>query len=142
MPIRNVSRISGTGVQIEDPPSSWKVTRQSSGTLITTSSPTSNTWLHFPIPTPVQIDGVKMKSTEAAVSFQTTGGGKVTEVKVSDGFTIVNSPGLNLTGSNTFAQGIANDPLIFRSLVVSIFVQLPAISDSIQLFWAEVNFDG
>src|SRR5436190_18138397 len=113
MPIRNVSRISGTGVQIEDPPSSWKVTRQSSGTGITTSSPTSNTWVHFPIPTPVQIDGAKMKSTEATVSFRTSGGGKVTEVKVSDGFAIIgNTTGLNLTSFNTFAQGIATDPLI------------------------------
>ncbi len=144
MPAKTISRISGITAQTEITNlSNSRVSRLASGTTVTAVVTGQNGFIHIPIPSPLEIDGASMKVTEATVSFTTTGTGRVTEVRVSDGSSIYGrTAGLNLTGFNTFAQGIANDPTFLNSIVVSVFVQLPAIGDSIQLFWADVSFDG
>ena len=44
-----------------------------------------NTWLHFPLPTPVVLDGVRMRIEGAYVSFRTRDHATVNEVIVYDG---------------------------------------------------------
>ncbi|PKB69570.1 MAG: hypothetical protein BZY77_04385 [SAR202 cluster bacterium Io17-Chloro-G5] len=44
-----------------------------------------NTWLHFPLPTPVVLDGVRMRIEGAYVSFRTRDHASVDEVIIYDG---------------------------------------------------------
>jgi len=144
MAIKYISRISGTGVMLED--TTWQVIRRNWGARITPSPGHLNNLVHFVIPTPVMIDGDGMKAIRASVRFRTESGARIADFMVTDGDnTLLNLVDINLSSSNwtIHTENIPNNPPVSHSLVITLRLQFDGArsDDIIRLSWSGVAFD-
>ena len=105
MPDRNfTSWVHGSSMQVEYPNRITSV-RHTGPFVRIEGSQGQNTWVHFPIPTPVVIDGTRTRVDAALVSFRTRSHAKVHEVIVYDGEKrIAEHMDLNLEGDHLGAR--------------------------------------
>jgi hypothetical protein len=137
------SRISGTGVVLENP--AWNTQRQAWWTTITPCAGHLNSWFHFPIPSPCSGSDSRIKATQASVRFQTGSGATVRQFLVADGEIVrYNGENLDLTQPrmSICTRNIPNQPQVSNSLVITLQVEFSGLTPEnyIRLSWAEVTF--
>ncbi|KAF9346345.1 hypothetical protein BGX34_004024 [Mortierella sp. NVP85] len=95
--IKHAAWMHGLGLELESP--SWKAVRQGYYTTVTPSHESQSGWVHFVIPTPVIVDGVRLKTDSARVRFSTGAAARITNFHVFDGETkIRDNNSLSMTG--------------------------------------------
>jgi hypothetical protein len=102
--------VHGSAVQPER--EGYFVTRRNykTGTLFKTHG---SEWFHFPVPTPVIVDGDRAQLVKCFVLFETGSGAKITDVEVYDGEKkIADFGGLSLTGKHTTSVDAQNSWVI------------------------------
>ena len=84
-----------------------------------------NTWVHFPIPTPTVVDGVRTRVDAALLSFRTRSHAKVHEVIVYDGDKrIAEHMDLNLEGDHLDGRfEVPGTPEVNLGLNITVGVQ-------------------
>lgn len=129
MVARYFSRISGTGVVLENP--AWNAQRQAWWTTITPSAGHLNSWFHFPIPSPCSSSDGGLRTTRASVRFQTGGGATVRQFLVADGEIVrFNGENLSLTQPRmaVHTREIPNEPQVSNSLVITLQVEFNGLT--------------
>jgi len=100
------SWVHGTSMQVEYPNRVTSV-RPTGPFVRIEGSKGQNTWVHFPIPTPAVVDGVKSSVGAALISFRTRSHAKVHEIIVYDGEErIAEHMDLDVPGAPEVKQGI------------------------------------
>lgn len=123
-PIKQASWTHGLGVQLEN--SSWSVLRQAFYSTVRPSNETTFGWVHFAIPTPVIVDGARLKAVTAWIRCITGSGAKIMNFHVYDGENkIAEFDGLDLgfLAPGTNSQTIPNSPAVLWGSGISIGVQ-------------------
>ena len=88
----------GLGIFLED--NSWTVARRGGGATVFPSTTSTAGWVHFAIPTPAKVNGVKPVLFQVVFRFNSGPQAHVTAVHVySNEGQIAAADGLNLTGS-------------------------------------------
>ncbi len=84
-----------------------------------------NTWVHFPIPTPAVVDGVRSRVGTALVSFRTRSHATVHEVIVYDGEErIAEHMDLNLEGDHLGSRfDVPGSPEVNQGINITVGVQ-------------------
>ncbi len=119
------SWVHGTSIQIEFPNNLESITRAGFYTYLVGKANTTN-WFHFPVPTPVIMDSVRLSVICAILRFRTMSANAIVrDVHIYDGFTRIDTHnGVNLSGDQWFVKfGIANKPQVFWGLNISIGVE-------------------
>ena len=99
-----------------------------------------NTWLHFPLPTPAVLDGVKMHIEGAYVSFRTRDHACVHEVIIYDGESrIAEHMDLDLRGDHLDARyDVPGNPEIHRGINVTLGVRFDDTAPDVRSMQIEV----
>ena len=99
-----------------------------------------NTWLHFPLPTPVVVDGARMRIEGAYVSFRTRSNASVYEVIVYDGESrIAEHMDLDLRGDHLEARfDVPGNPEIHRGINVTLGVRFDDAAPDVRSMQIEV----
>ncbi|KAG0043903.1 hypothetical protein BGZ89_006273, partial [Linnemannia elongata] len=80
MSIKQAAWTHGLGVELES--RSWTALRQGFFTTVTPSTEGTFGWVHFVIPTPVIVDGTRLKAESAMIRFSTGTTAKITNFHV------------------------------------------------------------
>ena len=99
-----------------------------------------NTWLHFPLPTPVLVDGDRMHIERTYVSFRTRDHAKVHEVIVYDGESrIAEHMDLDLRGDHLDAKfDVPGHPEINKGINVTLGVSFDDEAPDVRSMQIEV----
>ena len=99
-----------------------------------------NTWLHFPLPTPVVVDGVRMRIEGAFVSFRTRDHASVHEVIVYDGESrIAEHMELDLRGDHLDARfDVPGNPGINKGINITLGVRFDDDAPDVRSMQIEV----
>ena len=99
-----------------------------------------NTWLHFPLPTPAVVDGVRMQIDGAYVSFRTRDHASVHEVIVYDGESrIAEHMDLDLRGDHLDARfDVPGNPEIKKGINVTLGVRFDDDAPDVRSMQIEV----
>jgi hypothetical protein len=141
MSIKQASWTHGLGLELETP--TWSALRQG---FYTTVRPDTKLfgWVHFVIPSPVIIDGNRLKAESAIVRFTTGPSAAITNFHVYDGEKIIAEyNGLSFTGNSVFLrEAIPNNPQVFWGTAISIGVQFSGsgTGDYVQFIGAGIDF--
>jgi hypothetical protein len=141
MSIKHAAWTHGLGVELET--TTWSALRQG---FYTTVRPDGNLsgWVHFVIPTPVIVDGIRLKAESAMIRFTTGAGAKITNFHVYDGEKkIADHNALNFTGNGVFLrQDIPGNPQVLWGTAISVGVQFSATGGGnyIQFIGAGIDF--
>jgi hypothetical protein len=142
MSIKQAAWTHGLGVELES--SSWSALRQGFYTTVRPSNEGASGWVHFVIPTPVIVDGTRLKAESALIRFSTGSTAKITNFHVYDGETkIAEYDGLDLTGSlQLVREAIPNNPQVLWGTAISIGVQFAGtgVNDYVQFIGAGIDF--
>lgn len=88
--------------------------------------PFRGTWVHFQIPTPVIVDGTRLRAGSVLLRFRTGPGAAIGAVHVWDGsHRIAAHNGLNLTSANVTTRrfGVPNSPKVYWGLGISVNIK-------------------
>ncbi len=124
MSIKEASWVHGTSVQLES--SSWSALRRGFWTTIRPSNESQSGWVHFAIPTPVIIEGTRLKAGSALIRFKTGSRAKITNFHVYDGEKkIASHDGLDLRGDQlqTVRKDVPSDPQVLWGTGISLGLQ-------------------
>lgn len=142
MPIKQASWTHGVGLQVES--HSWTVHRRGPFTTVTPSFESTFGWVHFAIPTPVIIDGVRLKPGFAAVRFSTGTTARITAMHVHDGETMIAAyNGLSLGGQQqVFGETLPDQSPIIWGTAISVAIQFSGTgpNDYVQFIAAGIEF--
>ena len=99
-----------------------------------------NTWLHFPLPTPAVVDGVRMQIERAYVSFRTRDHASVHEVIVYDGESrIAEHMDLDLRGDHLDARfDVPGNPEINKGINITLGVRFDDTASDVRSMQIEV----
>ncbi len=140
--IKHASWIHGTVVELEN--SSWSAFRQGFYTTVRPSNETTSGWVHFPIPTPVIVDGTRLKAQSAMVRFSTGSQASIGAVHVYDGEKkIADHNGRNYRGIHQFIrETVPGVPEVRWGTGISILVNFNGSGPDafIQLISAGIDF--
>ena len=117
--------IHGTDINIEYPERLENIRRAGFYTNLYGKAATTN-WFHFAIPSPVIVDGRRLKIARAMIRCRTHSDKAVIKhVHLYDGYSkIASHNDVNLTGNQWFAKfGVARKPYIYWGLGISIGVE-------------------
>jgi hypothetical protein len=142
MSIKHAAWTHGLGVELES--RSWSALRQGFYTTVRPSNESTSGWVHFVIPTPVIVDGTRLKAESAMIRFTTGQGAAITNFHVYDGEKkIADHNGLNLKGTLQFVrERIPNKPQVLWGTAISLGVKFSGTGqeDYIQLISAGIDF--
>jgi hypothetical protein len=142
MSIKQASWTHGLGVELES--SSWSALRQGFFTTVRPSNEGTFGWVHFVIPTPVIVDGTRLKAQSAMIRFSTGSTAKITNFHVYDGETkIAEYNGLALSGNLQFVrQAVPNNHQVLWGTGISLGVQFSGtgVNDYVQFIGAGIDF--
>ncbi|EHL00527.1 hypothetical protein M7I_3615 [Glarea lozoyensis 74030] len=142
MAIKQAAWTHGLGVELEF--SSWTAFRQGFFTTVRPSAESKFGWVHFVIPTPVIVDGTRLRAESAMVRFSTGSGAKITNFHVYGGETkIANYNGLSLSGNLQFVrEAVPNSHRVLWGTAISLGVQFTGAgpNDFIQFISAGIDF--
>ncbi|KAH8645876.1 hypothetical protein BGZ60DRAFT_438428 [Tricladium varicosporioides] len=142
MSIKQAAWTHGLGVELES--SSWSALRQGFFTTVRPSNESISGWVHFVIPTPVIVDGTRLKAESAMIRFSTGSGAKITNFHVYDGETkIANYNGLSLSGNLQFVrEAVPDHHQVLWGTAISLCVQFSGNgpNDYIQFISAGIDF--
>jgi hypothetical protein len=100
--------------------------------------------MHFAIPTPVIVDGARLKVGSALISYTTSNGAKITDFRVYDGDKLlVQFSGLNLQGNPQLEiREVTGLPSVLAGTVITLRVQFNGNGpdDFIRFISAGINF--
>ena len=118
--MKKVSWIHGADVQLED--SSWKALPQAFSTTVRPEKKLSG-WIHIAIPTPVWLEGAKLKAQTAHVQVA-TGAARISTIHVRDGELKILDIDSNITGPAKvpISFEIPGTPAISVGTVISMLV--------------------
>ncbi|KAH8588711.1 hypothetical protein B0O99DRAFT_638420 [Bisporella sp. PMI_857] len=140
--IKQAAWTHGIGVELES--RSWSALRQGFYTTVRPSNEGTFGWVHFAIPTPVIVDGTRLKAASAMIRFSTGSGAKVTRFHVFDGEKrIADHNELNLAGNLQFVRrDVPGDPEVLWGTVISLGVQFSGTgpNDYVQFISAGIDF--
>lgn len=99
-----------------------------------------NTWLHFPLPTPALVDGVRMQIERTYVSFRTRDHAKVHEVIVYDGESrIAEHMNLDLRGDHLDAKfDVPGKPEINKGINITLGVSFDENAPDVRSMQIEI----
>jgi len=99
-----------------------------------------NTWLHFPLPTPAVVDGVRMRVEGTNVSFRTRDHASVHEVIVYDGEArIAEHMDLDLRGDHLDARfDVPGNPEINKGINITLGVRFDDTASDVRSMQIEV----
>jgi len=130
MAIKHAMWVHGHSLTIEDPSNVVSVDRKGNGAHVKIKA-FSGTWLHLAIPTPVLVDGTRLKVGVVSLRFKTPGAAvKVTNVHVWDGDTkIAGWDSLTLSGDQPLKQfTVSGNPQVQWGLGISVRVEVGDVS--------------
>lgn len=142
------SWVHGTSMQVEYPNRVTSV-RPTGPFVRIEGSKGQNTWVHFPIPTPAVMDGVKSSVGAALISFRTRSHAKVHEIIVYDGEErIAEHMDLNMEGDHLDSRfDVPGAPEVKQGINITVGVQFssdaPDVrSMQIEIIGAGIEFNG
>ena len=142
------SWVHGSSMQIEYPNRVTSV-RHTGPFVRIQGAEAQNTWVHFPIPTPAVVNGIRMKVDTALVSFRTRGSATVHEVIVYDGEKrIAEHTDLNLQDDHLDARfDVPGSPEVNQGINITVGVlfgtKVPDVrSMQIEIIGAGIEFLG
>ena len=142
MALKHAAWIHGTAVELEN--QSWPALRQGFYTTVRPSNESTSGWVHFPIPTPVIVNGVRLKAQSAMIRFTTGAQASIGAVHVYDGEKkILDHNGTNYRGSLQFVREvIPGTPEVLWGTGISILVNFNGSGPDayIQLIGAGIDF--
>ncbi|KAF9079376.1 hypothetical protein BGX23_004233 [Mortierella sp. AD031] len=142
MSIKQAAWTHGLGVELES--RSWNALRQGFFTTVTPSNEGTFGWVHFVIPTPVIVDGTRLKAESAMIRFSTGTTAKITNFHVFDGETrIAEYNGLSLSGNLQFVRrAVPNHHQVLWGTAISVGVQFSGTgpNDYVQFIGAGIDF--
>jgi hypothetical protein len=99
-----------------------------------------NTWLHFPLPTPAVVDGIRMRIEGAYVSFRTRDHAAVHEVIIYDGESrIAEHMDLDLRGDHLEHRfDVPGNPEISKGINVSLGVRFDEAAPDVRSMQIEI----
>jgi hypothetical protein len=141
-PIKHAAWTHGLGIELES--RSWTALRQGFYTTVTPSNEGTFGWVHFVIPTPVIVDGTRLKAELAMVRFSAGSGAKITNFHVYDGETrIAEYNGLSLSGNlQVIKKAVPNNHEVLWGTAISLGVQFTGTgpNDFVQFISAGIDF--
>ncbi|KAG0086175.1 hypothetical protein BGZ93_007282 [Podila epicladia] len=144
MSIKHAAWTHGVGIELET--RSWTALRQGFFSTVTPSYEGSFGWVHFVIPTPVIVDGTRLKAESAMIRFSTGSTAKITNFHVYDGETkIAAYDGLSLEGNLQFVrQAVPNHHQVLWGTTITLGLQFSGTgpNDYVQLISAGIDFYG
>ena len=142
MAIKHAAWTHGLGIELES--RSWSALRQGFYTTVRPSNEGGFGWVHFVIPTPVIVDGTRLKAESAMIRFTTGRGAAITNFHVYDGEKkIADHNGLNLRGALQFVrESVPNTPQVLWGTAISLGVQFDGTEqeDYVQFISAGIDF--
>ncbi|KAH8645879.1 hypothetical protein BGZ60DRAFT_570848 [Tricladium varicosporioides] len=142
MSIKHAAWTHGLGIELESV--SWTALRQGFFTTVRPSNEGIFGWVHFVIPTPVIVDGTRLKAESAMIRFSTGSGAKITNFHVYDGETkIANYNGLSLSGNLQFVrEAVPDHHQVLWGTAISLGVQFSGNgpNDYVQFIAAGIDF--
>ncbi|KAH8784383.1 hypothetical protein BGZ57DRAFT_925379 [Hyaloscypha finlandica] len=142
MSIKQAAWTHGLGVELES--SSWSALRQGFYTTVRPSNEATFGWVHFVIPTPVILDGTRLKAESAMIRFSTGSTAKITNFHVYDGeVKIAEYDGLALAGNLQFVrEAVPNNHQVLWGTAISLGVQFSGMgpNDYVQFISAGIDF--
>ncbi|KAH7307933.1 hypothetical protein BKA65DRAFT_520315 [Rhexocercosporidium sp. MPI-PUGE-AT-0058] len=142
MSIKQAAWTHGLGVELES--RSWSALRQGFFTTVRPSNEGTFGWVHFVIPTPVIVDGTRLKAESAMIRFSTGSTAKITNFHVYDGeVKIAEYNGLSLAGSLQFVrEPVPNHHQVLWGTAISLGVQFQGTGpqDYVQFISAGIDF--
>jgi hypothetical protein len=123
MSIKQAAWTHGLGIELES--SSWSALRQGFYTTVRPSNQGTSGWVHFVIPTPVIVDGTRLKAESAMARFSTGSDAAITNFHVYDGEKkIAEYNGLSLKGNLQFVRkAVPGNPQVQWGTAISLGVQ-------------------
>ena len=140
MPDSNfVSWVHGASMQAEYPNRLTSV-RHTGPFVRIEGSEGQNTWVHFPVPTPTAINGIKMRVGTALLSFRTRPHATVHEVVVYDGERrIAEHTDLGLQGDHLDARfDVPGNPEVSRGINIAVGIMFSDDSRSVREMQIEI----
>ena len=133
------SWVHGTSMQVEYPNRVTSV-RHTGPFVRIEGSKGQNTWVHFPIPTPAVVDGVRSRVVTALVSFRTRSHATVHEVIVYDGEKRIAEPmDLNLEGDHLGSRfDIPGSPEVNQAINITVGVQFSEDAPDVRSMQIEI----
>ena len=133
------SWVHGTSMQVEYPNRVTSV-RHTGPFVRIEGSKGQNTWVHFPIPTPAVVDGVRSRVATALVSFRTRSHATVHEVIVYDGEErIAEHMDLNLEGDHLGSRfDIPGSPEVNQGINITVGVQFSEDAPDVRSMQIEI----
>lgn len=102
--LANAAWVHGTSVEVEYPDQLSRFSKKGFYT-IAEGKPGTGNWFHFALPTPVIVDGKRLKLESIILAFVTQSDVTVTNVHIYDGYRKIEAfDGLSLTGSHLFER--------------------------------------
>jgi hypothetical protein len=142
MSIKHAAWIHGTAVVLEE--SSWSALRQSFFTVVRPSKEATSGWVYFPVPTPVIVDGTRLRAESAMVRFSTGLQASIGAVHIYDGEKKIGEHNAtNYQGTLQFIrEAVPDQPLILCGTGISILVNFNGSGPEayIQLIGAGIDF--
>ncbi|KAG4427663.1 hypothetical protein IFR05_016854 [Cadophora sp. M221] len=142
MSIKQAAWTHGLGVELES--RSWSALRQGFFTTVRPSDEGTFGWVHFVIPTPVIVDGTRLKAESAMIRFSTGSTAKITNFHVYDGeVKIAEYNGLSLGGNLQFVrEAVPNHHKVLWGTAISLGVQFQGTGpqDYVQFIAAGIDF--
>jgi hypothetical protein len=136
--------VHGTDINIEFPERLDGIRRAGFYTYLYGKENTSN-WFHFAVPTPVIVDGKRLRIARAMLRCRTRSTKAIIRhVHIYDGYSrIASHNDINLTGNQWFAKfGVAHKPRVYWGLGISIGVRFESGSaNERRMDFASAGFD-
>ncbi|KAJ9658714.1 hypothetical protein H2201_007679 [Coniosporium apollinis] len=124
MAIKHAAWTHGSDIQLES--LSWRALRQGYWTTVRPGWEGRFGWVHFAIPTPVIVDGVRLKAESAMIRFKTGKNATITSFHVYDGERkIASHDGLNLRSDQPqfYRRDIPGDPQVLWGTNISLGIE-------------------
>ncbi len=133
------SWVHGTSMQVEYPSRVTSV-RHTGPFVRIEGSKGQNTWVHFPIPTPAVVDGVRSRVGTALVSFRTRSHATVHEVIVYDGeVRIAEHMDLKLEGDHLGSRfDVPGSPEVNQGINITVGVQFSGDAPDVRSMQIEI----
>jgi len=143
MSIKQAAWVHGNIVALESP--SWRAFPQGPGATVTPYNESTVGWCHFAIPTPVILDGKRLRAGSAMARLQTGPGAKIIGFHVWDGDKrIAAYDNLNVTVStpNMLRYDVPDRPEVLWGTVICVLVQFSGnVADNwVKMIGAGIDF--
>ncbi|KAH0565731.1 hypothetical protein GP486_000873 [Trichoglossum hirsutum] len=141
--IKQAAWTHGLGVELETP--SWSALRQGFYTTVRPSSGSTFGWVHFVIPTPVIVDGNRLRAVTAWIRYAAGSSAKITNFHVYDGEKKIagfDGLALNANAISNDTRSVPGGPAVLWGTAISLGVQFSGNgpNDYVQFVSAGIDF--